>query len=146
MKLLPLLFIALVVLGLGAVAVQRGFIALPGSNPDFSQDATAQAAEVVGDIDQSLASHIRQWREAGWQPPEILGSISSDVQNATLSATVSTTPQEVWQSFREQGAQAALGQVAQSAEFSVNAVSQNVVNEARYQYCLGVVEARHKNE
>lgn len=129
-----------------AFAVQKGLIALPSNLVSLRDQTTPDLSSSLTSIDESLAGQIRTWREDGWQPPEILGAVSHSVQQAgqsTISATVSTTPEEMWQSFREQGAQAALGQVVESAEVSVNTVSQNVLNEARYQYCLGVVEARN---
>lgn len=144
MKILWIIALVIFAAGSVGVAMQQGLIASP-MNFTMSQGQSAeQATNYLAGIDQSLAQQIRDWRENGWQPPEILGSISQSVEqagNSTVSATVTTTPQEVWQSFREQGAQAALGQVAGSAEVTVNSVSQNVLNEARYQYCLGVVEA-----
>lgn len=149
MKIVWLLALVAVVGGAAMVAVKQGLIALPLPQADLQAEGAAQAAEYISGLDKSLATQIRQLRESGWQPPEILGSISSGVEGAaqaTLSATVSSSPQEIWDSFRKQGAQAALGQVVESAEVSVNSVSQNVVNEARYQYCLGVVEAREKQE
>jgi hypothetical protein len=145
MKFLWVLVIVVFAVAGAGLAVQQGLIALPGSLALSTPSETPAVAESLSSIDQSLAVQIRNFREQGWQPPEILGSVSESVQQAgqaTVSATVTTTPEEVWQSFREQGAQAALGQVVNTAEVSVNSVSQNVLNEARYQYCLGVVEAR----
>ncbi len=118
--------------------------AVTGSAVPNTQDLSGEVQESVRGIDRSLASQIRHWREEGWQAPAILSAVTESVEQAsetTVSATVSTTPGEVWQSFRDQGAQAALGEVLGTTEVSVNAVTQNAVNEARYQYCLGVVDA-----
>lgn len=141
MKLVLVLLLVGVIGGGVVVAWQNGLIPTNLNVPSSQEESLAYASEQISSIDQSLATQIRQWREKGWQPPEILGSVSSEIDNASVSATITTTPGEVWQSFREQGAQAALGNVARSAEVSVNSVSNNVVNEARYQYCLGVVES-----
>lgn len=127
-----------------AFAVQRGIIALPNS---FISGKAVQETEIsssLASIDQNLATQIRAWREDGWETPEILGAVTQSVQNvgqASISATVSTTPQSFWDSLRQQGAQAALGDVVGSTQVSVNTVSQNILDEARYQYCLGVVQA-----
>jgi hypothetical protein len=138
----------LVILFAGAgvtFAVQRGIIALPDS---FVFGKAVQETDItssLASIDQNVATQIRTWREDGIETPEILGAVTQSVQNigqASISATVSTTPQSFWDSLRQQGAQAALAQVVGDAQISVNAVSQNVVDEARYQYCLGVVQAR----
>ncbi len=122
--------------------------------PDFSQaqTVTAQSDEVVSEvrsevtrIDQQVADQIRRVAEEGiqlpdWsQVPEVASTFQSASQ-ATLSATVSTTPEELWQTLRDQGAQAVLGTVAQNAEVSVNNLSTDIMNEARYQYCVGVVQ------
>lgn len=136
-----MMLMLLAVAGVGAyTAFERGLIPTVIRVPTSQEESVAFASEHINSIDKSLASQIRGLRETGWQPPEILGSVSSDIENATLSAAVNTTPGEVWQSFRDQGAQAAIGNVAKSAEVSVNTVSNTVLNEARYQYCLGVVQ------
>jgi hypothetical protein len=61
--------------------------------------------------------------------------------NSTISATFATTPAEFWQNLREKGAQEALGTVVSQAQVQAGEVSVDVVNEARYQYCKGVVSA-----
>lgn len=145
MKILWMLVVILFAGAGVAFAVQRGIIALPNSFVSGKAVQESDISSSLASIDQNVATHIRTWREDGIETPEILGAVTQSVRNmgqASISATVSTTPQSFWDSLRQQGAQAALGQVVGDAQISVNTVSQNVVDEARYQYCLGVVQAR----
>ncbi len=120
--------------------------------PSFSFAQNMSSAEVptevrseVTRLDQQLAEKIREFGDRGinWEaitsPPQVASSLQQ-VSNATLSATVTTTPEELWRTLREQGSQAVLGTLAKNTEVSVNTVSNNIINEARYQYCVGVVE------
>ncbi len=95
----------------------------------------------VQSLDEQVAQMIRspQWRSGSmdFSLPEMVQSAAS----TTLSATFSTTPKEFWQSVRERGAQEAVGEVLTQAQLQAGAVSVDVVNEARYQYCKGVVSA-----
>jgi len=102
---------------------------------------TTQLRSIIQDVDQSVANTIRRTAEEGISWPSV-GSWSAvnNLSEATISAQLSTTPGELWRTFREEGSQAVLGGLAKNAEVSVNNVSTQVMNEARYQYCLGVVE------
>lgn len=113
----------------------------------FSVKDAVAVPQVSGDdikgqvktVDQHVAKLIKTWSEEG-----VSFGISREqvdqAANATLSAQVRTTPGEVWQTFREQGSQAVVQSIAKNAELSVNDVSTKVMDEARYQYCLGVVD------
>lgn len=141
---------------LGFVLIVLGGAALwvVAFRPQWPQFSLAQNSEVmlssdvqseVTRIDQQLAQKIRDFGEHGidWQaltsPPQVAGSLAKASQ-ATISAQVSTTPEELWRTLREEGSQAVLGTLAKNAEISVNTVSTEVMNEARYQYCVGVVQ------
>lgn len=65
----------------------------------------------------------------------------TDATNSTISATFATTPAEFWQNLREKGAQEAVSTVVTQAQLQAGEVSADIVNEARYQYCKGVVTA-----
>lgn len=104
------------------------------------------AKQVLQNLDSQLGKTIRSAAEEGVQFPQTGQNTLDSFKQATLSAQVTTTPEELWQTFREQGSQAVLQSVAKQAEVSVNGVSTQAVNEARYQYCLGVVEAYENRE
>lgn len=129
----------------GAILWSRGYQpwnpgtlqAMRGNREEVS---VSSARSVLNDIDSQLAQTIRSAADGGWQWQVGSEQAVNKLKAATLSAQVTTTPEELWQTFREQGSQAVLHSVAQQAEVSVNGVSVQAVNEARYQYCLGVVE------
>ncbi len=103
--------------------------------------------EFVKNMDTQIAESLRNVRENGLQLPEVGSSqVVNDVKNATLSATVSTTPEELWKTLREEGAQSVVSSLAQSANVSVNDLSADIVSEARYQYCLGVVDQHQQSQ
>lgn len=109
--------------------------------------SVAQLKDFGANLDREVASIIRQTASDGLQLPQI-GEWSA-VQNltqATVSASISTTPEEIWKTFREQGSQAVIGGLAQNAQVSVNDISTDVMNEARYQYCTGVVQEYERQQ
>ncbi|MCD8484690.1 hypothetical protein LRY65_04520 [Candidatus Woesebacteria bacterium] len=148
---------ALILVGLGGAALW--YVAYQLQLPDLTQaQTTAPSMSVSTDaiqnevkrIDQQIAAQIRKVGEEGIdfsmfsQVPQVASSFQQASQ-ATLSATVSTTPEELWQTLREEGAQAVMGSLAKNAEVSVNDLSTDIMNEARYQYCVGVVEQYEHN-
>lgn len=92
--------------------------------------------------DKTVAQGIRNVADGGFDVEQFLPF--DDFQRlgeATVSAQVSLTPEEVWRTFREKGSQAVLTSLGDNVEYQVNDISVSAVNEARYQYCKGVVEA-----
>jgi hypothetical protein len=115
--------------------------------PNFSQATTlpvisiTQFKDIGTNLDHDIAEIIRQTAQNGIQLPQIgQWSAVQNVTQATVSASISTSPEEVWQTFREQGSQAVVSGLAKNAQVSVNDISTDVMNEARYQYCTGVVQ------
>lgn len=108
-----------------------------------STDSTA--GQVLGDIDSALAETIRQVASGSVHLPSLpLSNWTERLSTATMSATVSTTPAELWQTLRAEGAAAVAQDLAQNAQVQVGNVSLDVVSEARYQYCVGVVDEYEK--
>lgn len=110
---------------------------LPTDTESFKQTAA--------DADQALAQGIRSVAEGEVQLQDIFPFDLTDLSRATLSAEVAVTPEELWRQFRERGSRAVLDSVAENVEWKVNDVSAAAVNEARYQYCKGVVETFEKS-
>ena len=109
---------------------------LPGSIDSLQQTAA--------DADKVLAQGIRSLAEGEVELRDIFPLDISSFSQATLSAEVAVTPEELWRQFRERGSRAVLDSVAENVEWKVNNVSAATVNEARYQYCKGVVETFEK--
>ena len=107
--------------------------------PQVSVDTT-MFRSMITNLDHTLAQGIRQAAENGISLPSV-GSWQAvnGLSEATISANFRTSPDELWKTFREEGSQAVLGGLAKNAEVTVNNVSTEVMNEARYQYCVGVV-------
>lgn len=115
-----------------------------GETLDFTPDFSPQ--KFVKDMDSQIASTIRSVSENGLQLPQVGGTqVLNDVKSATISASVSTSPEELWKAVREEGAKSVVSSLAQSANVSVNDISADIVHEARYQYCQGVVEEYQRN-
>lgn len=107
--------------------------------PEVSrQDVSSQ----LQSIDKQVAAAIRTWSDSGFD----LGITRQldDAANATIAAEVRTSPAELWQQLRTEGSQAVMQSLAKNTEVTVNDVSTEVMEEARYQYCLGVIEAREQ--
>jgi len=100
----------------------------------------------VKDMDSQLAETIRNVSQNGISLPQVGSSqVLNDVKSATLSASVSTSPEELWKTLREEGAQSMVSSLASNANVSVNDISADIVHEARYQYCQGVVDEYKRN-
>jgi len=146
-------WLSFVVMLLGAGAVLWHVQYRP-SSPNFSQATStlpivsvSQLKDLGTNLDREVAAVIRQTAENGIQFPQIGGwSAVQDMTQATVSATISTTPEEIWQTFREQGSQAVVSGLAKNAQISVNDISTDVMNEARYQYCTGVVQEYERQQ
>lgn len=112
-----------------------------GSSDSFD---SAKIESEVHRIDEQIAAKIRELSENGvnWNSltDQSISTSLEKMSQSTVSATVSTTPEQFWKTLREEGSQAVLANLAKNAEVSVNSVSTNMVNEARYQYCTGVVK------
>jgi len=137
-----------ILLGAGGVLWYLGF---RPSNPLASRaeglslsGGTESIRAIVTDLDHSVAQVIRQTTEDGISWPSVGSWSAVNLKDATISANISTSPDELWQTFREEGSRAVVESLANSAEMSVNNVSTQVMNEARYQYCVGVVEQYEK--
>ncbi len=108
---------------------------------EWSNFSLTKIQNVGSNLDHEVADLIRQTAKEGIKLPQVSNwSVVKEVSQSTVSATISTSPEEVWKTFREQGSQAVIGGLAQNAQVSVNDVSADVMNEARYQYCVGVVD------
>jgi len=102
---------------------------------------SSKVKTIVTDLDHSIAKVIRKTTEEGISWPKVGSWLAvNDFKEASISANVTTSPDELWRTFREEGSRAVMEGLASSAEMSVNNVSTQVMNEARYQYCVGVVE------
>ena len=137
------LFFLVLLIGAGLVLWYVKY--LPGSPPLSSASVSsrfslAEIKRVGSNFDHEIAEIIRTTAENGIKLPEI-GSFQAvkQVSQATVSATISTSPEELWKTFREQGSEAVLSGLTKNAQLSVNDVSTEVMNEARYQFCTGVV-------
>jgi hypothetical protein len=106
-----------------------------------SLDAS-QVKESMAQLDGQVANMIRTPSAVNFEGlPFRWPESVTQATNSTVSATFSTTPAEFWQNLREKGAQEALGTVVSQAQVQAGEVSADIVNEARYQYCKGVVTA-----
>lgn len=95
----------------------------------------------IASIDHQIAEAITKTAQEGIKLPEVNNLPKLDeVGSASISAQISTTPEEFWDTLREEGSQAVLSDLAKNAEVSVNNMSVQMMNEARYQYCQGVVK------
>jgi hypothetical protein len=101
--------------------------------------------QTAADADKVIAQGIRSVAEGGIELKDIFPLDLNSLSQATLSAEVAITPEELWRQFRERGSRAVLDSVAENVEWKVNDVSAATVNEARYQYCKGVVETYEKS-
>lgn len=133
-------FLLLLLVGLGGATLW--IVKYSPQFPQFSFAAPSvsvpnSVGQVAAETDKVVAQGIRDLAEGKWKLPELP---QSGIGDASVSASVAVTPKEIWSAYRERGSQAVLDTVAQSAEVSVNTVSTKVLNEARYQYCLGVIE------
>jgi hypothetical protein len=100
----------------------------------------------VKDMDSQIAQTIRSVSDNGIQLSQVGSSqVLNDVKSATISASVTTSPEELWKAVREEGAKSVVTSLASSANVSVNDVSADIVHEARYQYCQGVVDEYQRN-
>lgn len=100
----------------------------------------------VKDMDSQIADSIRSVSDNGIQLPQVGSSqVLNDVKSATISASVTTSPEELWKAVREEGARSVVSSLASSANVSVNDISADIVHEARYQYCQGVVDEYQRN-
>jgi len=117
---------------------------------NFSQrrpDLAFSPQSFVKDLDSQLADTIRTVSDNGIQLPTVANSqMFNDVKSATLSASVSTSPEELWRAMREEGAKSVVSSLASNANVSVNDISADIVHEARYQYCQGVVAEYDRNK
>lgn len=104
------------------------------------QNPQIEVHQLVQQFDHELAEAIKNTAENGVDWPQFSTDQLKNWQQATVSAQVSTTPQELWEMFRQEGSQAVLDTIGQSAQVSVNDISAEMINEARYQYCQGVIE------
>ncbi len=103
--------------------------------PSFEQESIKS---VLGQVDTQVAGVIRGFGDGDFSLPKLqVGS----AMETTISAKFSTTPDQLLKQIREEGAQAALGTVAKNVEMQVGDVSSEFVDQARYQYCKGVVES-----
>lgn len=147
-RLVLVLFLLLVVLG-GVATASKKFgdglpitiAAPPVQLPQFSGGFQG----IIHSLDEQGAELIRQASQGKmpWQNLNLSEKVT-EVSQATVSASVTTTPQELIETWKNEGSQAVLGAVASQAEVSLNGVSTAAVNEARYQYCLGVVKEYEK--
>lgn len=95
----------------------------------------------VESVDRTLANIVRDAADGKFVASQTLWNNGvQQVQSASISAQFETSPKELWQTLREEGAQAVLKDVAQQTAVSVNGVSTEMITEARYQYCVGVVQ------
>lgn len=103
---------------------------------------SVQVKESMQELDGQVANMIRTPSAINFEGlPFRWPDAVTQASNTTMSATFSTTPAEFWQNLREKGAQEALGTVVSQAQVQAGEVSADIVNEARYQYCKGVVTA-----
>lgn len=101
--------------------------------------------QTAATADKAVAQGIRDLSEGKVQLGQLFPLDLTTIGQATLSAEVVVTPEELYRQFREKGSRAVLDSVAENVEWKVNNVSTAAVNEARYQYCKGVVETYEKD-
>lgn len=102
---------------------------------------TQAAREYIAKLDTQLADKIKKTAENGISWPKLPGSnVIEQASQASLSATYSTTPEKIWQDINQSGGAGVVQGIANDIELNVNDLSTQVIDEARYQYCLGVVE------
>lgn len=134
------LFALLIAAGvLGVWLVQNSGLPTQVSAQSVSLPQKQAVLESLRGIDGQLAQQIRSFDTQSFTTFSLPQSIA-DASQATLSATFSTSPTQLWQDIRQNGAQAAVGTVMTQAKIQVGDISADVMNEARYQYCRGVVE------
>lgn len=144
MKKLRFSLALLLLVGAGAAL---WFIQYRPQFPSFSLASISTPAapdwhDTVANVDKTVAESIRRFSSGEVKLEDLIALPSIEqISEATLSAKVSTSPEELWQSFRQRGSQAVLEDLGGQIEYSINGVSATAIGEARYQYCLGVVEA-----
>ncbi len=147
MKRLRLLLALLLTIGSGALL---WWIQFSPQNPSASlaqfKPVLPGWQETISNADQTVAQGIREVAAGRIKLGDILPVTAwQQVSNATLSAEIVTSPDELWRTWREQGSQAVLQSLGNNVEYKVNDVSAATVNEVRYQYCKGVVEEYEKH-
>lgn len=133
------------------VALWRYYPTLAQAAPGwFSNDPQLpDVSSSLKSLDKSGAQFIRRLAAGEVKPLESISEkVTTSVSDATISATLSTTPERVWQAYQTEGVSGALGELGGTAQVQVGNVSAAAAEEARYQYCLGVVESYQskKNE
>lgn len=141
---LRLLLALLVVVGAGGALwwVQFSPQSPNLSLAQFSPQVPDNWRDTLAVADKTVAQGIRNVADSGFDVEQLLPLDDfRRLGEATVSAQVSLTPEEVWRTFREKGSQAVLASLGDNVEYQVNDISVSAANEARYQYCKGVVEA-----
>lgn len=134
-------FALLLAVGAGVIWWVRGAgHDIPNIFANTSQLKELEVSDTVRELDGQVANMIRtptsiDLSNLDFSFPQMV----SDATNSTISATFATTPAEFWQNLREKGAQEAVSTVLTQAQIQAGDVSVDIVNEARYQYCKGVV-------
>ena len=143
-RLLFLLIFALLIGGGGAYYLLNN----PGSLQAFTQRiSTGQNldwSQAMKAADSTVANGIRAAARGEIKLPSALTNPIHTVSSATISASIAITPQELSKLIQEKGAQGALSELTNRIQVSAGDLGANVIDEARYQYCLGVVQSRQK--
>lgn len=119
------------------------------SVPKFSMPKySGNWRETFSNLDGKTAATIRQVAagQVSWNDliPDQVQGFAGDAQKATISAQVSMTPEEIIQIVRTEGTAGLLKRLSEKSTVTVNGLSSSAMEEARYQYCLGVVESHEK--
>jgi hypothetical protein len=97
-------------------------------------------------VDQAVANTIRSAASGNLKMPTIFSNTINQAANATVSATIAITPQELIKLIQEKGAQQTLAELSQRVQIQAGQVSTEAIDTARYQYCLGVVKAHDQTQ
>ena len=129
---------------LAAVAVWKFHPALVAAAPGLFSNTPQfpNFSEQLKGADQAGASFIKRLAAGEVKPLEALPKqLPASMVEATISATLSTTPERMWEAYQSEGVVGAASELGSTAKFQAGNVSTAVAEEARYQYCLGVVES-----
>lgn len=95
----------------------------------------------LGSLWQQADSRVAEGIRAAGQ-----GEWSSLIPKASISANLSTDTHRLSEAYVNGGVAGVSKELLNQAQVGVGGVTTNAWDEARYQYCLGVIEARQSKE
>lgn len=100
----------------------------------------------LNQVDQTVANTIRAVAKGELKLPTLFSQTISQAANATVSATIAITPQELVKLVQEKGPQQTIEELTQRIQIQAGQISTDAIDTARYQYCLGVIKAHDQTQ